>query len=417
MNSMLELSASAFPSSSGSRWECPNSVFQQLCHQSLLSFSSDSGRSDISMRNHSFLVLVFLHVVDGVKSVSVMEGDSVTILTSLTEIQTGKKLQWMIQNNTIAEIDRETNKTSVPGNLRFQGRLKLNEMTGSLTITNIKTTDSGVYQLKIRGKKGTIRGKFSVSVRGVFRVVYGVKSVLVMQGDSVTLHTDLTVKKTDDQILWRFGGDIIPRLNSADYKWSNINLISQTGDLNIRYIQNDQAGVYEVEISTGRVILHRKFRITLNGVFSDDGVKKRSAMKGKSVTLQTRITYKPEDDVIEWTFGPQDTALAKTDIKNKILIYNKDDVRFKDRLQLNPISGDLTVKNINTEVSGVYKVKIIKRTYTLQKIFSVTLNYPRPFSGSKVKKIVSGICGSIALVCAAAVFYWKKYRQSRQICN
>ncbi|XP_048024328.1 uncharacterized protein LOC125254016 isoform X1 [Megalobrama amblycephala] len=365
------------------------------------------------MRNHSFLVLVLLLVVgvfgvdtDGVKSVSVMEGDSVTLLTGLTEIQTDEVLRWTIQDDTIiAETDGEDKAISVPGNEEsFQGRLKLDPKTGSLTITNIKTRDSGVYKLKISGKK-LAESEFSVTVRGVFGVTDGVKSVSVMLGDSVTLHTDLTEIQTNYQILWRFGGDIIPRLNSADYKWSNIDLNSKNGDLNIRNIQNDQAGVYELEINNGSVILHRKLRITFSGVFSDDGVKKMSASKDESVTLQTRIIYKPEDDVIEWTFGSQDTALAKTDRQNDkiIIIYNEDDVRFKDRLELKTQSGDLTVNYFNTEVSGLYKVKIIKKTYTLQKTFDVGLKDSQERSGSTGTG-VSVKCGaSVVLACAAAV--------------
>ncbi|XP_048024329.1 uncharacterized protein LOC125254016 isoform X2 [Megalobrama amblycephala] len=266
------------------------------------------------MRNHSFLVLVLLLVVgvfgvdtDGVKSVSVMEGDSVTLLTGLTEIQTDEVLRWTIQDDTIiAETDGEDKAISVPGNEEsFQGRLKLDPKTGSLTITNIKTRDSGVYKLKISGKK----------------------------------------------------------------------------------------------------LAESEFSVTVRGVFSDDGVKKMSASKDESVTLQTRIIYKPEDDVIEWTFGSQDTALAKTDRQNDkiIIIYNEDDVRFKDRLELKTQSGDLTVNYFNTEVSGLYKVKIIKKTYTLQKTFDVGLKDSQERSGSTGTG-VSVKCGaSVVLACAAAV--------------
>ncbi|XP_048023641.1 uncharacterized protein LOC125253682 isoform X2 [Megalobrama amblycephala] len=276
-------------------------------------------QSDISMRNHSFLVLVLLLVVGvfGVTDVekikvSVMQGDSVTLLTDHTEIQTGKELQWMFPDDTIiAEIDREANTISVPGNTSFKGRLKLNETTGSLTITNIKTTDSGVYQLQFRNQS-----------------------------------------------------------------WS---------------------GNMEV------------FSVTVHGVFSVDGVKKMSAMKGESVILHTKMTDIPKDDVIEWTFGPQDTALAKTDTLNKIRYNNE---TFKDRLELNTKSGDLTVDNINTEVLGFYRVKIIKRTYTLQKIFSVTLNDSRQFPGT-VLSVIFGVT-SVVLACAAAVLYYKN-RQLRQM--
>lgn len=107
------------------------------------------------------------------------------------------------------------------------------------------------------------------------------------------------------------------------------------------------------------------------GKFSVDGVKKLSAKEGESVILQTEMTDIPEEDEIEWMF--QDAALVKTDRQNKKIIYNKDDLASEERLHLDTKSGDLTVKNISTEVSGLYKVKIIKSTYTLQKTFNVTL--------------------------------------------
>lgn len=98
-----------------------------------------------------------------------------------------------------------------------------------------------------------------------------------------------------------------------------------------------------------------------------------SARKGEPVTLHTEITDIPKDDVIEWTF--QDTALAKSDRQaKKSLTYNKEDLTFKDRLQLNTESGDLRINNFKPEMSGLYKVKITKSTYTLQKTFSVTLD-------------------------------------------
>ncbi|XDV23422.1 hypothetical protein PO909_028000 [Leuciscus waleckii] len=80
--------------------------------------------------------------VDAVKSVSVTEGESVT-LNSNTEIQTDDLIMWRTvhNNNLIALIN---NKTDFPDE-RFRDRLKLDEKTGSLTITNTTTTDSGLY--------------------------------------------------------------------------------------------------------------------------------------------------------------------------------------------------------------------------------------------------------------------------------
>jgi len=81
--------------------------------------------------------------VDAVKSVSVTEGESVTLNTD-TEIQTGELITWRTgHNNSLTLIAK------IKGNNfeRFRDRLTLDEKTGSLTITHTRTTDSGLYRV------------------------------------------------------------------------------------------------------------------------------------------------------------------------------------------------------------------------------------------------------------------------------
>ncbi|XP_039520390.1 uncharacterized protein LOC120474295 [Pimephales promelas] len=78
--------------------------------------------------------------VDEVKSVSVTEGESVTLNTD-TEIQTDELIAWRTgHNNLIAKIKGNNFE-------RLRDRLTLDEKTGSLTITNTRTTDSGLYKV------------------------------------------------------------------------------------------------------------------------------------------------------------------------------------------------------------------------------------------------------------------------------
>jgi len=84
--------------------------------------------------------------VDAVKSMSVTEGESVT-LNSDTEIQTDELIMWKTghNDNLIATINGKDNKTDFPDE-RFRDRINLHQ-TGSLTITHTRTTDSGLYRV------------------------------------------------------------------------------------------------------------------------------------------------------------------------------------------------------------------------------------------------------------------------------
>uniref|UniRef100_A0A8C1P8V5 Si:dkey-182g1.6 n=1 Tax=Cyprinus carpio TaxID=7962 RepID=A0A8C1P8V5_CYPCA len=102
-----------------------------------------------------------------VKSVSVMEGDSVTLNIDDTHIQKDDQIMWRFgQNNSlIAHINRKINKSTVHNDSadgRFRDRLQLDNQTGSLIITNIRTTHSGLY--KVFSKTETPLNIFNLTV-------------------------------------------------------------------------------------------------------------------------------------------------------------------------------------------------------------------------------------------------------------
>ncbi|XP_067253059.1 CD48 antigen-like [Chanodichthys erythropterus] len=100
-------------------------------------------------------------------SLSVMEGDSVTLHTDLTEIHEDDDILWKFgaEKHVIAEISKDSGIFSTYNGTdgRFRDRLKLDDQTGSLTITNITTEHAGVYELQISGVKLTSK-TFNVSV-------------------------------------------------------------------------------------------------------------------------------------------------------------------------------------------------------------------------------------------------------------
>lgn len=99
-----------------------------------------------------------------------MVGQSV-ILSTDTEIQKDNHIKWMFgdKNSLIAEIIEDTGefKTYYEGaDERFIDRLELDKKTGSLTIRNSRTTDSGDFKLKINRNGKTSLKKFKVTVSG-----------------------------------------------------------------------------------------------------------------------------------------------------------------------------------------------------------------------------------------------------------
>ncbi|XP_056614682.1 SLAM family member 5-like [Triplophysa dalaica] len=94
---------------------------------------------------------------------SVMEGDSVTLHTDVIHIQRRDQILWMFgpQGIPIADIYNQKPKTYQTG--RYGGRLQINSQTGSLTITNMRTTDSGLYRLEVINGKETLFKIFNLT--------------------------------------------------------------------------------------------------------------------------------------------------------------------------------------------------------------------------------------------------------------
>ncbi|XP_056614106.1 natural killer cell receptor 2B4-like isoform X2 [Triplophysa dalaica] len=111
------------------------------------------------------LVLLLCLCCSTVKSVSVMEGHSVTLHTD-TQLHTHDVVQWMFGVQTpdeiIAEINREDNITSFIIE-RLKNHVEIDDQTGSLIITNITTQHTGRYHVEIIGN--TVQNKhFNVTV-------------------------------------------------------------------------------------------------------------------------------------------------------------------------------------------------------------------------------------------------------------
>ncbi|XP_051978025.1 uncharacterized protein LOC127639813 isoform X2 [Xyrauchen texanus] len=169
----------------------------------------------------------------------------------------------------------------------------------------------------------------------------------------------------------------------------------------------------------------------VSGVFGVDTDEIKSVIEGDSVTLHTNVE-KQKSDLIVWCFGPEATLVAKINgDANSKRVY--DDVLggiFRDRLELNITTGDLTIRDITTEHSGLYKLSIISEKAS-NKLFSVTVKERkseieeiktdetekidestsgRSRSDSIIIIIIITVCLTAVLTVIAAVICFRKHR-------
>ncbi len=108
------------------------------------------------------------------KRKSVTEGESVSLESDETK-KTNDVMTWYFNDTRIAEITGDQSKICADDQCkeRFRDRLDV-DLFGSLTITNTRTTDSGLYTLQIIISDSrfsiTREKRFSVTVTGEYTI-------------------------------------------------------------------------------------------------------------------------------------------------------------------------------------------------------------------------------------------------------
>ncbi|KAG1928780.1 hypothetical protein F2P79_023436 [Pimephales promelas] len=347
--------------------------------------------------------------------VTVMEGDSVTLLTNLSEILNDDTILWLFgpKDSFISQITRKDDLNSIyfTDDERFRHRLQVDQNTGSLTVRNTRIRHSGQYKLSISRKK-----IFNVTVFGVVNKMNEVKSISVKEGESVTLniYTDI---RPDDLILWRFGdqGILLAKidvktdetsLNDDDERFRDrLKIDHQTGSLIITNTRTEHSGLYELQIRGSES--SQRFLLSVTAV-SDPGLspgaiagitvaillvlvvvviyhlymisklknqvaKEKSGAEGNVVPLETGVKIKT-DNLILWTFGLENRLVAKADSSSSY-IDESFRARFDEgkinRLKLDPQTGSLTIEKIKSTDYGHYKLQIVNNKQTKFKRFNV----------------------------------------------
>ncbi|KAG1946348.1 hypothetical protein F2P79_013814 [Pimephales promelas] len=147
-----------------------------------------------------------------------MEGDSVTLNTDLTEIHEDEDILWKYgaENSLIAEISRSagifTTYDDVPDG-RFRDRLKLDDQTGSLTITHTTTEHTGDYRLEIRGAKRSSK-TFNVSVYARLPVPVIIRDCSSSSSNCSVVCSVLSV--CDATLSWYAGMSVLSSISVCD---------------------------------------------------------------------------------------------------------------------------------------------------------------------------------------------------------
>ncbi|XP_073691679.1 uncharacterized protein [Garra rufa] len=400
-----------------------------------------------------------------------MEGDSVTLHTNLSELLNDDTILWMFghKDSLISQVKRKHDLTSflVTDDVGFSGRLQVDQKTGSLTITNTRIRHSGQYKLTFSREKTTTK-TFNVTVTGVAGETDGVKSVSlsVTEGDPVTLLIDTEMQK-DALMVWRFGdkGILLAKidtetgeisLNSADERFRDRLQLNKNGSLTLKNSRTEHAGLYELQIR-GRESSQR-FLLSVNAV-PDPGLssgaiagitfgvlvpvllfvaaalgliyyrrrisklkeqvavaaeeKEETVTEGDSPTLRTGLTEINANEMIEWFYEAEDNRIAEISGGRRPSIFAGADGRFRSKLMLDNRTGDLTISNVRTIHSGLYKLNISSRSTIKTKHirFILTVNV----ESMSVKEGTSALLQTAAEIQTDDLILWTFGAQNRLV--
>ncbi|XP_077081414.1 uncharacterized protein LOC143735216 [Siphateles boraxobius] len=298
-----------------------------------------------------------LDVFGDTVKISVNEGDSVSLNSDLTEMKDDDVIQWRFgnKNTSIAEINKRADRITLYDDVlngRFRDRLKLDNQTGSLTITNTTTEHAGGYKLQINSE-----------IKRFFLTV----NVSVMEGDSVSLKARFTKIKDDYVIQWRFGDEItlIAEINvTADritvYEdvldgrfRDRLKLDNQTGSLTITNTTTEHAGVYERQINGVRkrfgLIVFARLPVP---VISSNSSHCSSSSSSSSCSLVCSSVVNVSHVTLSWYAGISVlSSISVCDLSISLSLPLEVEYQDKNTYSCvlnNPISNQTTHLDINT---------------------------------------------------------------------
>ncbi|XP_043085604.1 uncharacterized protein LOC122332366 [Puntigrus tetrazona] len=241
------------------------------------------------------------------------------------------------------------------------------------------------------------------------------QSVFVLEGDSVTLHTDVKLNR-QDRMKWYFNDTRIAQIKGdfdkvctdvkCDEKFRDRLKLDKTGSLTITDIKTTDSGVYKLQ-TIRKGIGPKIFHVAVHGVSAakQEEMNRKAVKEGETLVLDPG-EIKNNNYLITWHFNDDHIAEITGD-QIKICTdvqCEPDKERFRGRLKVNHVSGSLTITDTRITDSGRYKLKIVhsirhRHSISIIRIrrFSVTVidiyNFTGPSSG-----LIAGICAAVVVV-------------------
>ncbi|KAI7791016.1 hypothetical protein IRJ41_007212 [Triplophysa rosa] len=297
-------------------------------------------------------------------SVSVTEGESVTLSVNLTDHQRKHGISWKFgaQGYLIAEITRESRIRIYENqaNGRFRGRLKLDQ-TGSLTITKTRITHSGLYEVTNTNTNAKLK-IFNITVYDYLPVPVITNSSGSSSGSKcVVLCSVMNVSHVS--LSWYKGKSLLSSISVSEHRdISSISLHLECLDDSYTCVINNSITNQTQHLNTDvchtcSVCLNKDIYTHLEQLEGVFGTEHMPVKEGDSVNLPVNLTDHQRKHGISWKFGARGYLIAEiTRGDGKVRTYeDQADGRFSDRLTLDH-TGSLIITNITANDSGLYEV-------------------------------------------------------------
>ncbi|XP_073700465.1 uncharacterized protein [Garra rufa] len=248
--------------------------------------------------------------------------------------------------------------------------------------------------------------------------------VFVMEGDSVTLNTDIDANH-QKEMRWYFNDHLITEIigdereicSDDDCKETfgdRLRLDYQTGYLTIMNMRTTDSGLYELIIINSGSFNKKIFSVSIHDVPERDEMNRKSVKEGESVALELGEERKTKNLLLYFS----DILIAKiTGDQSEICENDQCDERFKDRLKLDHQTGSLIIMNTRTTDAGPYHLQINKNSFSIDRKLTVLTVITVPGFGQSSAALAGIVFGVVLLliVAMAAVLRYRNKQVNKQV--